>query len=52
VQAFYIYVESELEAATKTTASEAQIALGMSRRMLDIRADIRDIVSLMQKINK
>lgn len=52
VQAFYIYVESELEQATKAPSPEAMVALGMSRRLLDIRNDIRDLTTLVQKINK
>ncbi len=50
--AFDEYVKYELEKATASPSGEAQIILGMSRRLLDIRNDLRDIVTLMSKIAK
>ena len=49
--AFNAYTGSELERATGTTTSEMAISLGMSRRMVELRNDFRDIEKLMEMIS-
>ena len=48
--AFNVYTQEELERALRTPVMEAQVALGMSRRIVDIRDDCRNIVALMVKV--
>jgi len=43
VEALKMYVASELERATTAPNSEAQVVLGMSRRLLEIRDDFINI---------
>jgi hypothetical protein len=39
VEAFKLYTTYELERSLTTMTSEAQVALGMSRRMIELRDD-------------
>ena len=48
--AFADYTAYELERALKIPALESQMALGMSRRIIDIRDDIYNIQMLRAKI--
>jgi hypothetical protein len=48
--AFDTYTRAELEKATGTTTEDMAISLGMSRRMVGLRNDFRDIERLMEKI--
>jgi hypothetical protein len=50
--AFDAYAVSELERATATSTDDMAISLGMSRRMIDLRNDFRDIQQLMERITK
>ena len=50
--AFASYTQYELERALSTPLGEAQVALGMGRRMIDLRNDFRDIHGLMAKITR
>jgi hypothetical protein len=43
VEAFKLYTAYELERSMTTMTAEAQVALGMSRRMLEIRDDFVNI---------
>lgn len=49
--AFSAYATVELERATATTTQDMAISLGMSRRMVGLRDDFRDIETLMEKIS-
>ena len=49
--AFADYTAYELERALKVPVSESQMALGMSRRIIDIRDDIYNIQMLRTKIS-
>ena len=49
---FEVYAAEELERALRAPVVEAQMALGYSRRIVDIRDDFRHIVTLMSKIVK
>lgn len=51
IVAFHGYTVVELERATSTTTTEMAISLGMSRRMVGLRDDFRDIEGLMEKIS-
>lgn len=50
--AFDIYAMSELQRSLSTPLNEAVMALGMNRRMIDLRNDFRDIHGLMAKITR
>jgi hypothetical protein len=52
VVAYTNYTQYELERALGVPLSEAQMALGMCRRMIELRNDFRDIQTTMQKIGK
>jgi hypothetical protein len=43
VEAFKIYVASELERSMTAPSAEAQVALGMNRRLLEMRDDFVNI---------
>jgi hypothetical protein len=43
VEAFKLYVASELERSLTAPASESQVALGMNRRLLEMRDDFINI---------
>jgi hypothetical protein len=49
-EALNVYTTSEIEKGLGTTTDEAMIALGMSRRLVSLRNDFRDIERLGQKI--
>jgi hypothetical protein len=48
--AFDAYTTIQLEKATATTTEDMAISLGMSRRMVGLRDDFRNIEGLMEKI--
>jgi hypothetical protein len=50
LEALNVYVAEEVERGLGTTTDEAMIALGMSRRIVNMRNDFRDIERLAQKI--
>ena len=50
--AFDSYTVSELERATGTTTTDMAISLGMSRRMVELRNDFRDIEEKFTKLKK
>jgi hypothetical protein len=51
-QMFNAYTVSELERATGTTTADMAVSLGMSRRMVDLRNDFRDIEEIFAKVYK
>ena len=48
--AFNAYAVSELDRATMTSTDDMAISLGMSRRMVQLRNDFREIEFLAKKI--
>jgi hypothetical protein len=48
--AFSVYTQYELERALGIPLNEAQMALGMSRRMNELRNDFRGIEALAKKV--
>ena len=49
-EALNAYTTAEIEKGLGTTTDDAMIALGMSRRLVNMRNDFRDIERLAQKI--
>ena len=49
---FNNYAQYELERALGVPLNEAQMALGMCRKMIELRNDFRDIQQLMVKVKK
>ena len=49
VVAYRNYAQYEIERALSVPLSEAQMALGMCRKMIELRNDFRDIQMTMQK---
>ena len=45
------YTRGELERALGATTADTMIAVGMSRRLVDLRNDFRDIEAVGQKLN-
>jgi hypothetical protein len=50
--AFNTYTVQELEQAAGTSTEALAVSIGMSRRMVNLRNDFRDIEMLMAKLEK
>jgi hypothetical protein len=48
--AFSNYAANELERGIGGTTADMQVNTGMSRRMIDLRNDFRDIQTLMERV--